>query len=111
MKNFTPETYVTLLAEDVRVGDRFLLKKEVDNRYDDEAILAFDVTGSEDYASNETPYDDISCYVANSVKTVAKGTFSAGRIYDKFENALLVEAKFVLRDSAICLVLKEIIEN
>ena len=34
-------------------------------------------------------------YVANSVSTVVKGTMSAGRIYDKFNNDGKVEIIFV----------------
>ena len=52
-------------------GDILTLKKDPDNCYDDEAIVAYDKHG-------------YKCgYVANSVSTVARGTFSAGRVYDK----------------------------
>ncbi len=53
-----------------RVGDQLYLQKDHDNPYDDEAILAYDS-------------HNIKCgYVANSVLSVARGTKSAGRIYD-----------------------------
>lgn len=54
----------------LKVGDILTLKKELDNIYDDEAIAVY-------------TKDGFKCgYVANSVSTVARGTYSAGRIYD-----------------------------
>ena len=37
-------------------------------------------------------------YVANSTKTVVRGTFSAGRIYDKMAYRHTVEVMFKLHD-------------
>lgn len=54
----------------IKVGNTLTLKKDLDNPYDDEAIAVYNI-------------DDIKVgYVANSVSTVARGTYSAGRIYD-----------------------------
>ena len=51
-------------------GDILSLKKEPDNCYDDEAIVVYTKHGCK-------------CgYVANSVHTVARGTYSAGRAYE-----------------------------
>jgi len=45
--------------------------------------------------------------VANSVNTVAKGTMSAGRIYDKTDNEFDIIVRFVTRASVICEVIEE----
>ncbi len=49
-------------------------------------------------------FDEMSaeCYVANSVNTVARGTYSAGRIYDKFEHIALAEILFIVKGMAVC---------
>ncbi len=54
-----------------KVGAVIKLKKEYDNKYDDEAIRA------------QLPYIGTVGYVANSTYTVYSGTYSAGRLYDK----------------------------
>ena len=56
-----------------KVGAVIKLKKEYDNKYDDEAIRA------------QLPYIGTVGYVANSTYTVYSGTYSAGRLYDKIE--------------------------
>jgi len=75
----------------IKVGDTLTLKKDLDNPYDDEAIAVYNL-------------DDIKVgYVANSVCTVARGTYSAGRIYDKLnDNKCIV--KFIINDSVIALI-------
>lgn len=75
------------------VGRVIKLVKEPDNDYDAEAIRA------------ELPYIDKIGYVANSPNTVAKGTFSAGRVYDLFENETLAQILFVTHASVICLLI------
>ncbi|MGM9986276.1 MAG: HIRAN domain-containing protein, partial [Bacillaceae bacterium] len=55
-----------------KVGQKLKLKKDRDNEYDDEAIMV------------ELESIGKIGYVANSPHTVAKGTRSAGRIYDTF---------------------------
>ena len=63
-------------------GSIFNIVKEPDNPYDSEAIAV--------------KYDDETiAYVANSINTVVKGTMSAGRIYDKFNNDDEIEIIFV----------------
>lgn len=44
-------------------------------------------------------------YIANSTKTVIKGTMSAGRIYDKIDDVSFAEVKFIADDSVIAKVL------
>ncbi|NLL81647.1 MAG: DNA-binding protein, partial [Tissierellia bacterium] len=40
-------------------------------------------------------------YVANSTHTVARGTKSAGRIYDQFEETIYCEVAFIVKDTVI----------
>ena len=65
------------------------LKKESDNPYDQEAIMAV-----------VTPIGKIG-YVANSTYTVPKGCRSAGRIYDTFGEQVACVARFVVHDVVI----------
>ena len=58
------------------------LKKDYENPYDDEAIAAYR-NGSK------------VGYVANSVSTVCRGTYSAGRIYDRFDKEAECVVRFV----------------
>ena len=67
-----------------RVGEKLTLRKDKDNDYDDEAILVYNRHGCK-------------CgYVANSVSTVARGTYSAGRIYDRIEDDTACIIRFIL---------------
>lgn len=116
--------YTTLITEDAAVGDRFVLRKASHDLCDDEAIGATLVLsgleGTSKDSSSETKAKtkkaeeqaltlaDDFCYVANSVKTVARGTYSAGRLYDQFEKYLVVAVEFTLCGFAICKVLGEI---
>ena len=72
-----------------RVGDRIFLKKDPDNCYDDEAIVT---------------YDERCCkcgYVANSVHSVIRGTYSAGRIYDRFRKEAQCTVRFISEEALI----------
>ena len=71
-----------------RVGDVLTLKKDRNNEYDDEAIIA--------YKENMK-----SAYVANSVSTVARGTYSAGRIYDMMGEEEKCVIRFILSEEDI----------
>ena len=72
-----------------RIGDILTLRKDKDNDYDDEAILVFDGNGHK-------------CgYVANSVATVARGTFSAGRLYDLIGDDEKCVVRFILSEEGI----------
>ena len=86
LENYKNEILVTITAFNnknlFKKESIFNIVKEPDNSYDIEAIaVKYD---------NET-----IAYIANSVGTVVKGTMSAGRIYDKFNNDGKVEIIFV----------------
>ena len=70
----------------LRPGDKLILKKDKDNIYDDEAIVA--------YKENKTKVG----YVANSVHSVARGTYSAGRLYDRIGDETECIIKFVFQE-------------
>jgi len=76
-------------AEIFSVGQRLKLVKDYDNRYDDEAIMV-EIEGVGKVG-----------YVANSTYTVARGTRSAGRIYDSFEKITYCEVVFIVKDTII----------
>ncbi len=76
-------------TEFIRPGDQITLKKDLNNPYDDEAIVVKSSSGVK------------IGYVANSVCTVARGTYSAGRIYDQIEEEAEGRICFVLEESAI----------
>lgn len=96
--------YLTILTDEVAIGGRFILEKDQNNRYDTEAIIVVEDDECGDYSCCFS--SDV--YVANSVNTVARGTYSAGRIYDKFDGQLLVQVRFVVRGCAIVEVLGEV---
>lgn len=71
------------------------LVKEPENLYDSEAIKV------------QLPYIDTIGYVANSAHTVAGGTFSAGRLYDKIADTAKAKVLFSYHDAAICVLQEE----
>lgn len=72
-----------------RIGQQLSLRKDTDNPYDDEAIAIYNQR-------------NLKCgYVANSVGTVARGTKSAGRIYDTFGDETSGEICFIGEDWSI----------
>lgn len=77
-----------------KVGDVISCEKEFDNDYDEEAIKVMIKT-----------FGKVG-YVANSSRTVAKGTKSAGRIYDKVGDKFCAKVCFVTGTSVIVEVLK-----
>ena len=77
-----------------KVGDVISCEKEFDNDYDEEAIKVMMKT-----------FGKVG-YVGNSCRTVAKGTKSAGRIYDKVGDKFFVKICFVTGGSVIAEVLK-----
>lgn len=90
------DTYITINHIDdfcgythLRVGDILSLKKEPDNEYDDEAIAVYD--------KNQTKIG----YIANSVSSVARGTYSSGRVYDRVENESKCIVCFITEECAI----------
>lgn len=99
--------YITLIDVngskiDLMVGDYVVLRKNHDNNYDDETIEVSVREGKGSYNS---------MYVANSVRTVVRGTRSSGRIYDKFNAAARAQVMFVFRDMAIARVVNWNIKN
>lgn len=76
-------------ANALRVNQTLVLKKDFDNLHDGEAIAVHLESGMK------------IGYVANSVRTVARGTYSAGRVYDTFDMKCYAKVKFILRDCAI----------
>lgn len=72
-----------------KIGEELFLKKDIDNDYDDEAISVYKMSESK-------------CgYIANSVETVARGTKSAGRIYDKIKDNDTCVVRFITEDLLI----------
>ena len=76
-----------------KIGSIIKLIKDPENDYDTEAIQV------------EIRYAGQVGYVANSPKTVAKGTMSAGRIYDKILDEDYAQIKFYNRDIGIAKIL------
>ncbi|MDL2311215.1 hypothetical protein LJC13_04490 [Peptostreptococcaceae bacterium OttesenSCG-928-C18] len=100
------KTYITLtglkyyeIAESLKVGMQLICIKDLDNKYDQDAIV---VVTKGLYRVG---------YVANSPYTVAKGTKSASRIYDTLKQGVYVEVKFIIKDSVICEILDKDIED
>ena len=79
----------------LRPGDRLILKKDRDNIYDDEAIIA--------YKENKTKVG----YVANSVHSVARGTYSAGRLYDRIGDEAECTVRFIMAEEGSVIAEKE----
>ena len=76
----------------LKVGDNLSLIKDKDNPYDDEAIAIYNK-------------DEIKVgYVANSVDTVARGTYSAGRLYDRIKDRCLCEVVFIVNDILLAMI-------
>lgn len=75
------------------IGRVVRLVKEPENGHDDDAIRV------------ELPFIETVGYVANSTSTVYRGTYSAGRIYDKIEDATFAEVAFITHSSVIAAVL------
>lgn len=72
-----------------KLGSIIKLIKEPDNDFDTEAIMC------------ELKYIGKTGYIANSTKTVIKGTMSAGRIYDKIGDVSFAKVKFIANESVI----------
>lgn len=100
-RNDCPETkkdlYVTITGfhnyygmQPFAIGNLIRCRKEPDNRFDCEAIKC------------TLPMLGTVGYVANSVGTVACGTMSAGRIYDRVEERFYVRVMFTTNSKVIC---------
>jgi len=76
-------------SKQLQVGEIVRFVKDYDNEFDDEAIaVEFGAVGQVGY-------------VANSTHTVARGTKSAGRIYDTFDDYSYGVVRFILKGNAI----------
>ena len=82
-------------SEIFKVGQKLILKKDYENKYDDEAIQA------------ELESVGKVGYVANSYQMVAKGTRSAGRIYDTFDTVCIGQVAFIVNDTVIVKLLRD----
>lgn len=89
-------SYITITGCDhylgtkvLRLHQKVVLKKDLDNVYDGEAVAVYLESGMK------------IGYVANSIYTVAKGTHSAGRIYDTFDQTCEGKVMFILDECAI----------
>lgn len=78
--------------EELEPNQEVILRKEPSNKKDKEAIAV--------YIKDTVKIG----YVANSVYSVAKGTYSAGRLYDKVENESKAVIQVILRNSAIMVI-------
>lgn len=75
--------------ESIKPGDELFLKKDIENKYDDEAIK---IVGNRDVTYG---------YVANSVESVARGTHSAGYVYGSIKEDQRCKVSFILENSVI----------
>lgn len=71
------------------IGRIVKLEKDKKNEHDSTAIAV------------TLPYIGTIGYVANSVHTVYEGTYSAARLYDKFENQIYAQVLIVTHNSVI----------
>ncbi len=97
------EKYVTVICFNqfhgkkiFQIGSILKLIKEPDNNHDSEAIRV------------EMRYAGKVGYLANSTKTVVRGTMSAGRVYDKIddENAYAI-VKFISHQNVIAKIIED----
>lgn len=94
------ETFITITGADrfmgieaLRPNQTLKLVKDIDNNYDDESIKVIGESGA--------TYG----YVANSVYSVARGSHSAGYIYETFEKEVDCKVLFITNDIAIAQIL------
>lgn len=77
----------------IKIGRIVTLVKDKNNEHDEEAIAVL------------LPHIGTIGYVANSPNTVVKGTYSAGRIYDLFQEEAYAQVLFATKDSVICVLI------
>lgn len=93
--------FVTIVGTDhyfgtsvFKVGQTVYGVKEPDNEHDQEAIKIVTDTGV------------TLGYIANSIYTVAKGCHSAGRVLDTFEDRLLCQVQFIVKNVVIAQIIR-----
>ena len=99
---FENELYITITGhcyyfdkKAFKIGGPVTLKKEPDNLYDLEAIKVL------------APQLGKAGYVANSPRTVADGTLSAGRLYDRIPDECAAVVLFMTSSQVIARVLPD----
>ena len=78
-----------------RIGNIVRCEKDVNNQYDGDAIKA------------TMPLIGTVGYLANSADTIAGGTVSASRIYDKMSDNFFVKVCFTTHTKVICDIIDE----
>ena len=101
--------YITLLLNQttntINVGDEILLFKTDEDGVDGYGIIGIKREDFENETPNRIPEDyNISLPVATAKSTVAQGTKSAFRIYDRIHPGAYARVMFILNDSAIAVV-------
>ncbi len=71
------------------IGSKLQLIKEPENKYDAEAIAVY------------FPFFGQVGHVANSINTIARGTISAGRLYEQFGKECSAEVLFITQTKVI----------
>lgn len=99
----TNDLYVTVVGfnnyhgeQPFVIGSYLLCKKEFDNEFDDEAIAVYSYSLKLKLG-----------YIASGYRTKAKGTLSAGRLYDKFLDTLPLRVCFITSSKVICKICSE----
>lgn len=99
---FENELYITITGlnhyfnmKPFKVGSFVTLKKEPDNIHDDEAITVL------------APLLGKVGYVANSPHTTARGTMSAGRLYEEIPDECAAVVRFMTSSKVIARVLPD----
>ena len=99
---FENELYITLTGlnyyfhtKPLKIGSYVTLKKEPDNDHDDEAVMVL-----------FPPLGKIG-YVANSPRTTAAGTLSAGRLYGEIPDECAAVVRFMTNSKVIARVLPD----
>lgn len=72
------------------IGSILICEKDPSNKYDSEAIAV------------KLPIIGQVGYISNSPSTMAGGTTSAGRIYDKVEDVFYIRVLFITQSKIIC---------
>ncbi len=79
-------------SNELNANQEIVLRKEPNNKFDEEAIAV--------YINDSMKIG----YISNSVRTKAKGTYSAGRLYDKIHDEEKAKILVILHDTAIGIV-------
>lgn len=94
--------YITIVGishyfgpESFRINQILFLEKDLDNTYDSEAIKVVSEVGV------------CMGYIANSIRTVAMGTHSAGRVYDSITSKQRIQVDFIVGNSVIARIVEE----